>query len=269
MLKIELRRAFHGRLFFVSLTVGLVICLAQFFAVPLQAVQYLNLQASHGMLPNSVFSRWIGGFTDYFQVAYFAMLPVLAVLPYGDTFYADRRSGYARQYYMRMRRGRFLTAKYAASFLSAGVAVTAPLILNFLLTMTVLPSIIPVRPTLFFPISLPKSFLTELFYSNPYGYVLVYFLLDFLIAGLLAGLALLVSFASANRFIPLLFPFALYFFAGTLLPSLNQGGWALMSFANPAQMSYGTHGTCVAVTLLVLALASASFFVIGGKEDVY
>ncbi len=269
MLKIELKRAFCGKMYPITCLLGLAICIAQFFVVVLPSVQYLNFQANHGQLPNSVFNRWIGGYTDYFQIAYFAIFPILAVLPHGDTFYTDKNLGYIRQFYLRGKRIQYLKAKYIATFLSAGTAVTVPLVVNLLLTMVILPSIIPVRPSLLYPLSLPKSFLSEVFYSNPYLYVLIYLVLDFLIAGLLGGVALTVSFVSSNRYVPLLFPFAMYLFSSTLLQAVNLGGYSIMSFTNPAQPSYGTNMCIVLVELLIISVISLLFFLIGCKEDAY
>lgn len=271
MFKIEMKRAFCGKGFLFSLLVGFGICIGQFIYCSCGSLNTLALGPQRGGLPHSVFNRWIGGeMISFFPALFFALLPILAVLPHADTFYRDCDGGLVKGLYTRTKRKNYLISKYAAIFLSAGSAVAVPLLANLLLTMTVMPSIIPIRPTLEFVNSDPQGFLTELFYNNPYGYAVAYIALDFLIAGVLASVSLPVSFFSNNRFVPLIFPFALYLFAGTICTMTGFGGFSMMSFANPAQPNIGTRGSYVVLELLVLAIPSAFiFFYKGSRDDVF
>ena len=74
----------------------------------------------------------------------------------------------------------YYLAKYAALFVSGGLAVVTPLLFNFLLTAMFIPAVRP-DPSYLTAYGIgPASFLSMLFYAHPFLYVFAYLLIDFL-----------------------------------------------------------------------------------------
>lgn len=74
---------------------------------------------------------------------FFLILPLLAALPFADSYFHDLRGGYLYNVCLRTDKKHYFAAKYLAVFLSGGTAVTLPLLANFLLCSMFLPSMKP------------------------------------------------------------------------------------------------------------------------------
>ena len=84
-IKFELYRAFHSRNFVISLLIGSLIC----------ALDLITFIVMFGFNGRYLIDAWIG--TDFpfaFNVMFFALLPVLACLPYGGSLFYDVKTGY-------------------------------------------------------------------------------------------------------------------------------------------------------------------------------
>ncbi len=270
MIRHELSRAFHSKEWLTSFLLGMVIVLLHFFITVPQAAGELSFGAAHQMIPHSVFSKWIGLDGSMFASAlYFISVPILAVLPFGGSYYQDRKSGYNRQMMLRVGRGRYLAGKYIASFLAAGSAVVLPLLIGLIMTASVLPSIKPVLTAGYFPLGMGRLFLVRLFHSDPYLYVLIYLLIIFAFSGAFAGIALAVAPFAQNSFMVWIAPFLLVEAAGVLVSFFGFRMYAPEAFLNPGQPTAGitwlTMGICFLVSFLP---AFCLYWWKGMKDDI-
>lgn len=117
--KIEMKRAFLNRMFAASLLIGLAVCTIQIFAEVLPMQQYQQSLTQSDIYPHGVFSKWIGGGNSYWVVLYFALLPILAALPFADSLHADRRSGYVKIFLRAGREGRIIRQNLSLFFYPA------------------------------------------------------------------------------------------------------------------------------------------------------
>ncbi|MFR7668865.1 MAG: hypothetical protein ACLU00_10370 [Mediterraneibacter faecis] len=62
---------------------------------------------------------------------FFLILPILASLPFGTSYFEDCKEGVIKNIYMRTKREDYLKAKYAAAFLSGELQFLVPLIFKF------------------------------------------------------------------------------------------------------------------------------------------
>lgn len=208
MLRAELYRAFGNKFFFLSLALGIGIAVAHIF----QFVIPTSIEESAYIydFPASAFTRWIGGWSyPVHPDLFYLVSPLLAALPFGWSFSADWNSGYANQVFARARRWQFLLAKVLASFASAGVAVIAPLIINFLGTACVLPLITPHVTGIGSFMVLPMYFMGDLFFENPLAYLGTYLSISFIAAGLMGCLCFPASLLLSNKYVVICFPFVL------------------------------------------------------------
>jgi hypothetical protein len=268
LLKIELRRAFASPALWAALLVGLAIVVVQYAQDVLPMVNYLNLSVGGkelGMYPHSVFNKWIGGgmgsFTPYL---YFLLLPLLATIPFGGSFYEDLNSGLVKNLFIKTEKKNYYGAKYLTVFLSGGFVILIPLLVNLALTAATLPSLLPEVGTQQFPL-FATSIGASLFYSHPYGFVFAYLLLIFVFSGFLATIALCVSFYVKNRFVVVLSPFILCLFVHSLCQLLGNSSLDPTDFLNPSNAN--TTLPLVLGELIVIAILTVFLFAVKGSRD--
>ena len=269
ILKIELSRAFKGINFFAVLAIAAVIVISHTIMNVVSITKYLNDYMTKTMIyPHSVFNKWIGGESYTLQsFLYFMLIPILAVIPFGDSFFTDRKSGFVKNIFVKTRKKYYFYAKYIAVFLTGGVAVVAPLLLNLAFTACVLPSLIPQASAGTFPI-FSLSMWSELYYTHPYMYTFAYLVIIFVFSGFMATFALSVSLFTDSRFVVLLASFLVYLFLYFVCDFLGVQNLCPMKFLKPDQPAYGIHMTAILLEIACLAgFSMLTFFVKGIKDD--
>ena len=216
VLKIELRKAFGNKLFLLTLAVGIVIASISAY----QNIQlYLDAVAHNAyrkeVLPDILFNPmypafspytyWIGGDYQYPMTSlFYLLLPLMASLAFGWSFFMEKKSGYIKNIVTRTKKTHYFLAKYIAVFLSGGAVIAIPLVINFLTVACFIPAY---QPDIYY--SMGYHFLSELFYSSPLVYVIYVMALDFVFSGLIATASMALTFFVRNRFAVVLLPFLL------------------------------------------------------------
>lgn len=220
MIKIELKKAFHARMFLISMAVAIVIAmLAVVYNVERyqqiqtwneQSEEITNMERNPDIPAFMLFVGWLcTDATSLTTAMFWFLVPILAPLAYGWSLFIEEKSGYPKNVITRTTRKNYYLAKLLAVFLAGGTAVTLPVILNFMVTALFIPA---VRPDVWFDANyaiFTQSMLSGLFYSKPFLYVLLRILITFLFSGALATASYSLTFAVRNRFAVLLLPFLL------------------------------------------------------------
>lgn len=275
-MKLELKKAICNPYFYLTLLIGLAIT---FFSLVPSLQSYDQDLRSHQqfaaefgprnplMQMETLFNHWIGGesFTPG-SGNYFFLFPLLATIPYGWSYCSESKSGYVKSMVIRAGKMPYYLAKYAALFVSGGLAVVTPLLFNFLLTAMFIPAVRP-DPSYLTAYGIgPASFLSMLFYAHPFLYVFAYLLVDFLFCGLIACLCFTASILVKNRVVVVLLPFFLllgvHYLCYSLLytdPMVIYRQCSPMAFLNPVPTSYDTTWPIVlawGIGLFLLTFAS-------------
>lgn len=215
IIRVELRRAFTGKSTKAALILGTLICIIHIFhnlGPAVNSIKYLDAFLKKGIIyPIQVFETWICGNTYNLEgFLYFMILPILAVLPYGDSYFTDSSSGFLVNIYARCKRRDYLLAKYIAVFTVAGTVFVSPLLLNLALCSALLPSLLP---QVIANSNIDTAHIWfQLYAIHPYVYIFLYLLLDFIFAGLTACLALTASLYTEKRLVVLMAPFIIHIF---------------------------------------------------------
>jgi ABC-type transport system involved in multi-copper enzyme maturation permease subunit len=272
LLKIEFERAFRSRELLISLIIGLIITIVQFVVVVLPVSNHILtfFEGSAISYPRSVFNWWVAvdGLHPYLRI-YLTIFPLLAAIPYASTYFSDRKQGYMKYICSRTNRKSYLFAKYVSIFVSGGIAVTLPMLINLLLTASVLPSLIPVGTGNFLSSS---CIFSDVFYVHPYLYITIYMLMYFIYGGVFASLSLLCSKIFDYKFFVLIFPFAIYYGLGIIAPYIKIGN--LKSF-NPRQILSMNAGACISIgtffgeALLIGFISYVLYMWKGVKSDIF
>lgn len=273
-IKIEYERVIHSKTMWVALFIGLTISIAQFIAevIPAAKDPLEYFKGTFQCYPWSVFNNWMGGrFADVYSTVFLTVLPVLATLAHGITYYMDIKSGYIKNIYTRTTKKNYLAAKYIVTFISGGIVVIIPWLVNLLLTACVLPSLVPVGNGMF---SINGGrMLDGVYYTHTYLYIMIYLGIYFLYAGVFSTVALAGAYIIENIFLLTLLPFIVYYGIAILSPYLKHISW--LGRINPVtllDMTQPRGAQPMAMILELVIAASISgliYFRNGVKKDAF
>lgn len=262
-IKVEFYRATHNRWLWIALLLGMTIAGVHFIfcIVPLYKSVYGYTY------PLSVFGKWLGGEnTSVYPVLYYFIMPILSAIPFAGTLKEDIQTGYIQNIVTRVKKEYYYIAKFFVTFLIAGAIAIIPLVFNFMLTAMVLPAIIPQANTAFFPI-FSYSMLGDLFYSQPYTYVLVYMGLDFVFFGLLSTVGLLAAYICNSVFTTVLAPFFIYLFVYAFSQITGWNELCPFAFLRPSQ-PIAANPVIIFIECVCLLIAGGIYFYVGKKKDI-
>ena len=272
VLKLELKKAFKNKFFWISVVLGCLITLLSF--EHMVNMYYEGMSAISGNSTdiiydphigiNTVFNCWIGG--EPFSLGssiYFFVFPLLIALPYGWSYSEERKCGYRRMMITKTGKKKYYCAKYVAVFLSGGVAMVLPLIFNFWMTLLVVPAILPdVTMNMFYGV-FGGSFLAELYYTVPFLYVAIYLFIDFVYCGFLVCICMAVSGIVRQKWGVVLIPFLWLRFVHVITdyiysdPSVAYKELSPLYFLRGVEVRYSFSGSIIllfAIGLLVISL---------------
>ncbi|MCL2865376.1 MAG: hypothetical protein FWE25_07545 [Lachnospiraceae bacterium] len=270
IIKFELKRAFVNRFFLAALVVGIVISVLHIILVVIPASKYLELHSySKGVYPNSIYNTMLGfDMSSLYLALYTMLIPVLACLPFADSLYTDKKSGYIKYLYSKVEKGWYLLAKLIANFLVAGTVVVFPLLLNLWGTALFVPALIPQASTAQFPIFAYYMW-SDLYYTFPMVYITLYGIIIFIYAGIFACIGMMLSTFIKNRFVVLLLPFAIVTVWNFVASQLSGNALAPAAFLRMDQLG-GVHlNQMICILLILLACVVALYCYEKRKHEIY
>ncbi len=283
LLQIELKKAFSNKLFWITLALGLLIVsisAAQnigryFWSLEAKQLQkeLLGEGAYNPLYPlSALYNNWIGA--DYaapMTSLYYILLPLLASLAYGWSYFTEKKSGYVKNVVTRIDKKKYYLAKYLAVFLAGGAVVAVPLLVNVLAVACVVPAY---QPDMFYGMYyvMDYHYMIRLFYSMPALYVAYVLVLDFVFAGLIAVLSLALTFFVNNRFAVVLLPM-LFFMWVQYMQDLARQTFPFISPFSPQEFlkAYG-RSTLLWVVVWGIGLLVVTLGIVygkGAKDDVF
>lgn len=267
----ELKRSICGTGMSMALVIGCVIAVVHVIQYQLPA-RHMNLAVDMGNESITslfvVVDTWLAGNSINLEsFIYFLVLPILAALPFGTSYFGDSQSGVLKGIYMRTSRKEYLSAKYLAAFLSGGLVVVLPLILNLLCAMVLLPN---TGAEIVWPhngIDGTKM-LFGLYYAHPTVYIFIYLCIDFILGGIFACVALSCSFLTDYKVIVAICPFFLQLIIHVLCTLAFKVGWSSVYYA---QAGYGLTNPWVFVIYVVVGITVTLVVFVkkGLKEDIF
>ncbi len=274
MLRIEISRAFKNKIFLGVLLFCCVLIVWQLITYVFPSLPFLyerrgELEQKGVMLP-SLFQN--GAFLGFGMGLSFTIfhwtLPILIVLPFASSFFAEQKSGYIKNLFLRTEKRNYFVAKYIAVFLNAGTVAVLPVLISLWASALFLPALMP-QTSGGSPLGAHHLW-GELFYQNPLAYIFYYCIIQFIFYGLMATIALAVSFLTDTRFVVLLTPFLLNLMISFLCAWTQNYRFAPVDFLNMQQMIPSIELWIIVVEAIVLfLLTSVGFIVVGCRKEVY
>lgn len=199
VLSVELKKAFCNKRFIFSLTAALFFTLMSGFLQVqgyINRTKFLNLPEYQNVInwskdyhldSETMVDFWIGmDFATWCGTAFFFLLPLLAVLPYGGSLHREYKSGYLNLITQQVSQKRYFTAKFLAAFLSGGLVIVLPMAVNVIFVACMVPLRLPSVLEVIYNGVYGFGLWAEVFYTHPVLYILLYLFLDFLFAGAIA-----------------------------------------------------------------------------------
>lgn len=267
----ELKRSFLNKGMLVTLMIGGSISISQI--IQYQIPGYLKNQAGFYnqypiLTPNTVSSVWIGGTSISVETfLYFFVLPILAMMPFGLSFFNDKESGYLKGIYMRTSRRKYLVAKYVSTFIAGGTAIVIPLLMNLSCALILCPNL--TISAVFPQIGVDAGCVGyKLCYSKPITYIMLILAVDFIFGGIWACVALAGSFLSDYKIVVAVFPFFIQLILHVICTIFGKIDYSTVYLL---QAGWGVKNIWVLIGYVVLGIiiTFSIFMKKGEKENIF
>lgn len=176
----ELKKAFWNKRFLFSLSVcSFLSLLSGFLQIRgyIIRTRFLNTHAyqnvadwgkDYHLSAETMADFWIGmDFSTWCATAFFFLLPLLAVLPYGSSLHREYKSGYLNLITPQISQKRYFAAKFLASFLSGGAVIVLPMIVNVIFVACTVPMRLPSVLEVIYNGVYGFGLWAEVFYTHP------------------------------------------------------------------------------------------------------
>lgn len=271
LFRMEFRRAVTGKGMLISLMIGTIISIAHViqYVIPLAQANATEFFVKSPILsPHNVAESWMAGNSGNLEVfLFFLILPLLACLPFGTSYFDDYNSGFLKNIYMRISKKEYLLVKYIVTFLSAGIAVILPLMLNLICSLMLLPNLVPTPAYVQNQVN-PMVVFYTLFYLYPILYTFIYFVFIFFMAGIFACIGLVASFLTDYKIILLICPFLIQLIIHVVCTIIGKSEYSCVFWQQPG---FGVVSLWIVFFYLGIGFLSTFFIFIlkGGKTDVF
>lgn len=269
LLSFELKRAFKTPGFLLAMIIGNAVTASQWLFQVLPEAVKLDENMAYDIpmnYPAGVLTEWIGEGSSQYSYLYFLLLPLLASLPYADSFFRDVRGHFIYSICTRVDRKKFFIYRYLTVFLSGGITVILPLLLNLMLCMGVLPC---VRPEIasYMSLIIPATSMSGLYVKSPVLFLFLSLLIIFVFGGVIATFALAASYYCNYSFIVLLSPMILCIFLASLFELLGMQSWQPIYFVQPGYPNPRLLPMIIE-TIVIFGITVVEFVIRGKKEDI-
>jgi ABC-type transport system involved in multi-copper enzyme maturation permease subunit len=285
-LKLELRKALINKLFFGAIIILFIPSLMSFLyragsyelekeylenAAKIFGENYENPQLGGRF---TLSNNWVGGESYTLGSSiFFYIFPLLLAIPYGWSYCSELKSGYIKNMLIRTKRTPYFLSKYIAVFVASGLVMVIPMIANIIMTACYFPATLPNVGYDIFHGIFPYSLMSEIYYTHPILYIILYLLLDFFFCGLIGCLSYAITTVIKNRIVVVLVPFAIllawHYFSVTLSIKLMKAVSPL-EFLHPTTLNYGTTWFIVGIEAIILfAVTFIPTVVRGRRYEIY
>lgn len=280
--KTEVYKMLHNRLLLVSLITGILCaCVSALYMWRL----YDSSMGPGGILAWSreqkdfpkenvlefmtLFSSWMGAEQQSASSRVFYLItPLLSAMPCGWSFWEELNSGYLHMIVTRKDRKSYFCAKIWISFLTGGIVLTLPQVLNLWILSLHIPAI---RPNVIYNLYLSSMGHGDLFsnvlYAHPLCYIMLILGIDFVFGGLFALMSVSAAFFAGSQLSATVIPFVILLIADSCKSFLYYISYIEISPLNilhPMSAPNNVQAPAVIIWILILLVSTVPLIVIKG-----
>lgn len=213
-MKSEIKRALFNYRFICISTIGIIIAILHSYSKVSEYIyisKNLKKFAEIGQNPyfpiSSAFTMWMGWDDESkYSRIFFIIFPLIAVLPYCWSYCSDYKNGYTNIAIEKLGKFKYHKSKYIAVFISSGLVISIPLIVDFLIILLFIPATVPDSVYDIYYGIFSNNFMAGMFYSTPFMYIIIFILLNFVYCGLFGCIGYAASTLIKNKIISALSP---------------------------------------------------------------
>lgn len=269
ILIVECKRAIHSIGMIVAVLMGIGCVVYQIIPIINKMCESEKMLSQYdyyiSYTRGGFYNYWLPGYLDGSTIYFFYFIGILVALPYGISYYNDKKSGVIKNICNRVNKKKYLNAKFFSVFFSGGIVAVIPLIVDFLIVRLIIPmDNFDIEGTCLNAITEWHVFIVD----HPYISMGIFLLMWFIFSGALATISLMVSSFSNNFFSIQLSPFFFMMLLFYLPTFLADGYEKFFPFYFLSLFGKGNPLICMVETLLIL-IVTYSVFVIGeSKKDI-
>ena len=280
-IKMEMKKLADNSLFWICLGIGTVFVLMsalypwQLYYSELGSGGILaklassNTESKENILAmQTLYNSWIGADKQSFGAAMFYILaPLIAALPFGWRFSEELHSGYLHVAVPFSGRRCYFITKLLVSFFGGGMLLVLPQLFSILITALYVPAIEP--SVIYSPYTaiIHGDLFAELFYTHPWGYIMVVLAIDLVFGGLFAWLSLATAFFVHARLAAVIAPLLLLLLADSAKTCLYYISYIEISQLNllhPMSSSNYVKGWVIIIWIFLMSIITSSIVLIRG-----
>lgn len=273
---VEIRKSIKTKYSLLTLLIGTIITMVSLI-YNIQILLQAKSSIYEGYNPCNeayiLFNHWIGG--EAYSLGsslYFFVFPILIAIPYGWSYCEELTSGYRLQIIARVGKKKYIIGKYIATFISGGLAMTTPMLINFMMTALFFPAIKPVvsYDTMYGVFG--YSLFSELYYTHPFVYVVLYLILDFIFCGSLTCLTMISAKYIKHKWVNCIFPFLVCMIinlCSNFFISTSKQNYEISPFyfLRPAESAYPAKLSIILIMLFGIILFTIIYNWITGRKN--
>lgn len=241
----------------------------------LAALESSNIESKENILAmQTLYNSWIGADKQSIGATLFYILsPLIVGLPFGWHFSEELHSGYLHMAIPFSGRNRYFITKLLMSFFGGGTLLVLPQLFSILITALYIPAIKP--SVIYSPYTaiIHGDMFSELFYTHPFGYIMVVLAIDLVFGGLFAWFSLATAFFTTSRLITVLTPFLLLLLADSAKSCLYYISYIEISPLNllhPMSAPNYVKGWVIIIWIILLAILTSSIIMNRGcKREIF
>lgn len=258
MVKVELKRAFKSKGFYLSTFIGIILIILSLkekgFFYPFEETYFY---------PSSPYDFWIIYTFGSMKNLLTLLLPLTTTLCYASTFLEDKKSGLIKSIYTRISRKKYLRAKYISNFIVSFISISIPLIIHLLFLLMVMPNIKP-NIAVYNQTVYQYSILQNIYYSSPIIQILIVTCIFGIFAGIYSSIALAISLKVKNIFVVLVSPFLITFIIDMVMYLSSN---AMLSPIKYLNIFSEANLNVVVIEIVMGIILSFGLFYIGGRNE--
>ncbi|MFX0548273.1 hypothetical protein ACOAKC_02950 [Hathewaya histolytica] len=258
MIRVEIKRIFKRKSLYIALLIGIIITSFEAFSnnnIKLSSKDFIDF--SNGAYNNLMLYN-VGKYIRMLQMVF----PLIITIVFADSYLEDVKSGFIKNITTRYDKKKYLINRFLVNFTTSGLVISIPLIVNYMLYASFIPSI---EPKVFFSSSVLESrdFLPHIFFQFPLLHVFIRIFLLFIYGGTFSSIALGSSIFSRNKYVITIIPFIIYTAMDVISNMLLSYRYSPMMFLfNPTGYNY------MFIAFPLISITACFFiFVIGGMKD--
>lgn len=202
MIKIELRKVFNNRLLWISIIIGAISGFIGLFSY-YSSISYSIINHNYARI--SAYEAWLFCLSLGSGSIYRLLVPLL-LIPYMDSYFNERKSGYSNMILTRISHRKYFFSKLLAGILSANFIIVSILSLWLIVCFILFPGNIPNTETSF----RPGDFMRGIYQVYPNIYIIYIYIINILFSIIFYMIGFSISSFAKKKYTVLILPFIIY-----------------------------------------------------------